>query len=139
VRITLDAFPGRTFAGRITRVAPYVQDAQEQNRVFEIEAAFDDGDFARALLPGTSADVEVILAARDGVLRIPSSAVLEGDSVLVAIGERLENRRLELGLRNWQFAEVRRGLTPGEAVVVSLDRAEVREGARFTLTSDPPR
>ncbi|MET0618917.1 MAG: efflux RND transporter periplasmic adaptor subunit, partial [Thermoanaerobaculia bacterium] len=43
VRITLDAFPGRTFAGRITRVAPYVQDAQEQNRVFEIEAAFDDG------------------------------------------------------------------------------------------------
>ena len=138
VRITLDAFPGRSFSGKVTRVAPYVQDLQEQNRVFEIEATFDDAGFAESLLPGTSADVEVILAARDGVLRIPGSAILEGDSVLVAAAGRLETRKVDLGLRNWQFAEVRRGLSPGDAVVVSLDRAEVREGARFTVTAELP-
>jgi HlyD family secretion protein len=138
VRITLDAFPGRSLSGRVTRVAPYVQDVQEQNRVFEIEAEFDDAGFAESLLPGISADVEVILASRDGVLRIPSSSILEGDSVLVAGADRLETRKLELGLRNWQFAEVRRGLSPGDAVVVSLDRAEVREGARYDVTAELP-
>jgi HlyD family secretion protein len=136
VRITFDAFPGRAFSGRVTRVAPYVQDVQEQNRVFEIEAALDDEAFALALSPGTSADVEVILDARDGVLRIPSSAILEGDRVLVARGDRLESRALELGLKNWQFAEVRKGLSAGDAVVVSLDRAEVKEGARVAIASE---
>ncbi len=136
VRITFDAFPGRSFAGKVRRVAPYVHDAQEQNRIFEIEAELDDQDFARSLSPGISADVEVILAVKDGVLRIPSSAVLEGDRVLVARGDRLESRPVALGLKNWQFAEVRKGLRPGDAVVVSLDRAEVKEGARV---ADRPR
>ncbi len=136
VRVTFDAFPGRAFSGRVTRVAPYVQDVQEQNRVFEIEAELEDEAFARSLTPGTSADVEVILAVRDGVLRIPSSAILEGDRVLVAGGGRLESRPVEVGLKNWQFAEIRKGLSPADAVVVSLDRAEVREGARAEITAE---
>ena len=40
------------FAGQVTRVAPYVQDVQEQNRIFEIEAELDDAAFARELRPG---------------------------------------------------------------------------------------
>jgi HlyD family secretion protein len=123
----------------VTRVAPYVQDVQEQNRVFEIEAELDDDAFARSLPPGTSADVEVILASRDGALRIPSSAILEGDRVLVARGGRLESREVELGLKNWQFAQVKKGLSPGDAVVVSLDRMEVKEGARVSITADTAR
>ena len=136
VRLTLDAYPGRSFAGTVTRVAPYVQDAQEQNRVFEIDAEFGDEAFARRVPPGTSADVEVILAGRDGVLRIPSSAILEGDRVLVLRDGTLEGRKIGLGLKNWQFAEVRSGLAPGDAVVVSLDRADVREGARASVAAE---
>jgi HlyD family secretion protein len=139
VRVSFDAFPGRSFPGRVTRVAPYVQDAQEQNRVFEIEAELEDQVFARALPPGTSADVEVVLAGRDGVLRIPSSAILEGDRVLLAREGRLESRLVEVGLKNWQFAEIRKGLSPGDAIVVSLDRAEVREGARVEITAESAR
>ncbi len=139
VRLTLDAFPGRSFAGRVTRVAPYVQDIQEQNRTFEIEAEFDDADFARGLSPGTSADVEVVLSARDGVLRIPSSAILEGDRVLIVRNGRLEGRNVGLGLKNWQFAEVRSGLVAGDAVVVSLDRADVREGTRASVAAEATR
>ncbi len=136
VRLTLDAYPGRSLSGRVTRVAPYVQDQQEQNRIFEIEAEFEDTAFARQVPPGTSADVEVVLAARDGVLRIPSSAVLEGDRVLVLRDGKIGGRKIDLGLKNWQFAEVRSGLARGDAVVVSLDRADVREGARAAVTAE---
>ena len=135
-RITLDSYPGRPFAGRVTRIAPYVADVQEQNRTFEIEAEFDDSAFARRLPPGTSADVEVILSRRDGVLRIPSSALLEGGSVLVVSRNRLESRPVKTGLLNWAYAEIVEGLSPGDPVVVSLDRAEVKEGARARIVPE---
>ena len=139
VRVTLDAYPGRSFSGRVTRVAPYVQDVQEQNRTFEIEAELDDRTFASTLLPGTSADVEVILAARENVLRIPSYALLEGGRVLLFRGGRLEARKIETGLQNWQYVEVRSGLQAGDAVVVSLDRAEVKEGVRARIAAEARR
>jgi HlyD family secretion protein len=129
-RVTLDPYPGRSIPARVTRVAPYVLDIEEQNRTVEIECDLEDRSVAGTLLPGTSADVEVILEAREDVLRVPAHALLEGDAVLVLSDGRLEERRLELGLRNWEYAEVRSGLSEGEAVVVSLDRAEVRAGAR---------
>jgi HlyD family secretion protein len=135
-RVTLDAYPGRSFPARVTRVAPYVLDVQEQNRTFEIDTELDDAAFARKLPPGTSADVEVILASRDGVLRIPSYAVLEGGRVLVVEDRRLVSRSVETGLKNWQFAEVTKGLSVGEGVVVSLDRAEVKEGARVSIADE---
>jgi HlyD family secretion protein len=139
VRITLDAFAGRSFGGRVTRVAPYVADLEEQNRTFELEAEFDDAAFGRTLRPGTSADVEVIREARDGVLRVPSDAIAEGGRVLVVRDGRLVSREIRIGLRNWQFAEVVEGLEAGDPVVVSLDRAGVAEGARVSVESETRR
>ena len=133
VRVTLDAYAGRSFPGRVSRVAPYVLDLQEQNRTFEIEAQLEDAAFARGLLPGTSADVEVILGARDSVLRVPSYALLEGGRVLVVRDGKLEAQAVKTGLKNWQFTEVVSGLAGNEAVAVSLDRAEDREGARVSI------
>jgi HlyD family secretion protein len=129
-RVGLDAYPGKTFAARVVRVAPYVSDLKEQNRTFEIEAELEDGAFARTLRPGTSADVEVILAAKDGVLRVPSDALLEGPRVLVLKDGRLASAPVTTGLKNWAFTEIVSGLADGDRVVVSLDRAEVKEGAR---------
>ena len=129
-RVTLDPFPGRSFAAKVARVAPYVQDVEQQNRTLEIEVEFDDAAFGRTLLPGTSADVEVILKAVEGVLRIPSYAILEGNMVLVLDDGTLRSRAIQVGLRNWEYAEVTGGLGESDAVVVSLDRAEVKDGAR---------
>jgi HlyD family secretion protein len=139
VRITMDAFPGRSFPGRVVRVAPYVVDVQDRNRTFEIEAEFEDSTFARTLLPGTSADVEVILKAREGVLRVPSYALREGGGVLVLRGGTLEAVTVKTGLRNWEYAEILDGLSPGDAVVVSLDRAEVRAGVAARAEEETPR
>jgi HlyD family secretion protein len=136
VRITMDACPGKAFSGKLTRIAPIVLDRVEQNRTFEIEVEFDDAAFARTLLPGTSADVEVIREARDGVLRIPSYALVAGKRVLVAREGRLVSTEVATGLRNWAFVEVRSGLAAGDLVVVSLDRAEVRDGARVAATEE---
>lgn len=136
VRLTLDAYAGRPFSGRVTRVSPYVLDVQEQNRTFEIEAELDDADFARSLLPGTSADVEVILSERASVLRIPSYALLEGNRVLVVREGRLAGQMVKTGLKNWQFAEITDGLSAGDAVAVSLDRAEVKEGAQVVIAGE---
>jgi HlyD family secretion protein len=129
-RISLDPYPDRSFDGTVTRVAPYVLDVEEQNRTIEAEVDFDDAAFSRTLLPGASADVEIILRRADGVLRIPSHALMEGDRVLVLQDGALQEREAGIGLRNWEYAEVREGLREGEAVVVSLDRTEVRAGAR---------
>ncbi len=129
-RATVDSLPGRHFPAKVVEVAPYVLDRLEQNRTVEIELELDDPAQAGSLLPGTSADVEVILEAREGVLRVPTSALLEGGKVLVLEGGRLVERTLQLGLRNWDFTEVSAGLETGARVVVSLDRPEIKAGAK---------
>jgi HlyD family secretion protein len=41
-RITLDAFSGRKFAGKVRRIAPYVLDLAKQARTVDIEVDFVD-------------------------------------------------------------------------------------------------
>lgn len=135
-RTSIDSHPGRHFDARVVRVAPYVLDVEEQNRTVEIDVELVDADVAATLLPGTSADVEVVLETHPDVLRIPTSSLLSGDKVLLAQDGRLVERAVETGLRNWDLTEVRAGLAVGDPVVVSLDRPEVRAGARVVVEQD---
>ena len=136
VKVSVDSRPGQSFPGRVARVAPYVLDTESQNRTLEIEVSLDDPKVAESLLPGTSADAEVILETRYDVVRIPTSALLRSEKVLVLEDGVLVEREVELGLRNWQYAEVTRGLELGEQVVVALDAKEVVAGAR-AVASNP--
>jgi len=135
-RVAVDSYPGKHFAGHVVRVASYVLDVVEQNRTVEIEVELDDSAFAATLLPGTSADVEIVLDTHDDVARLPSAALLAGNRVFVIEHGRLAERLIEVGLRNWDMTEVRAGLAEGDSVVVSLDRAEVKAGARVTIEQD---
>lgn len=130
-RISLDAFSGRTFAGRVRRIAPYVLDVEKQARTVDVEVEFEDPAETRELLTGYSADVEIVLSRRDGVLRVPTEALIEGRRVLVYREDdyRLEGRSIEVGLANWQYSEVRRGVDAAARVVVSVGRAGVAAGA----------
>jgi len=139
VRISLDALPKQSFAGSVRRVAPYVSAVEKQARTVDIEAIFDHPEQAGKLLVGYSADVEVILAVREDVVRVPTAALREGGRVLVAGADgRLVERQLKTGLANWEFTEVVDGLTAGERVVTSLERAGVKAGAVYAVDSVAP-
>ncbi|MDH3637839.1 MAG: efflux RND transporter periplasmic adaptor subunit [Gammaproteobacteria bacterium] len=129
-RITLDAFPDNSFDGSVRRVAPYVLDLEKQARTVEIEAEI--GQPAEAnLLPGYSADVEVIINVAENVLRVPTQALLEDKKVLVLdeSAGTLVARDVETGLRNWEYTQILTGVQAGEFVVTSIDREGVVDGA----------
>ncbi len=130
VRMRVDSRPDVEIAGRVARVAPYVLDVLEQNRTVEVEVRFDDPDAAVGILPGTSADVELVLDRREDVLRIPSSAVAEDGEVLLLIGGVLEEATIETGLDNWQYTEVLSGLDGGDVIVAARDVAAIKPGVR---------
>lgn len=127
-RVALDAFADRSFAGKVRRVANYVLDLEKQARTVDVEVELDSGQELPPLLVGYSADVELVLAVRDDVVRIPTEAVLEGGRVLVFDDGELEERTIRAGISNWEHTEVAEGLAPGERVVVSVDRAGVKAG-----------
>jgi HlyD family secretion protein len=130
-RITLDAYRGRHFSGKVRRIAPYVLALEKQARTVEVEVEFEDPGDARHLLVGYSADVEIVIDGRDNVLRIPTSALQPGHRVLVLGADGvLEERAIETGLANFEFTEVRLGLQRGERVVTSLERPGVKAGVR---------
>jgi HlyD family secretion protein len=134
VRITLDAFRHRSFPGTLTYTASYVETRESENRTLTVEAEFSETELPQNLLPGLSADIEVILDSHDGVLRIPTYALLEGDQVLRVNGDRLVEVPVQTGLRNWEFTEITGGLSESDRVVISLDRPEVKAGARVVVT-----
>jgi HlyD family secretion protein len=126
-RVTLDAFRERSFKAHVRRVAPYVLDAEKQARTVEVEAEIDEiGD--ALLLPGYSADVEVILAERADVLRIPTRALVEGKRVYLLEGGRIRAREVQTGIGNWEYTEVTGGIEAGANVVVSVDREGLADG-----------
>jgi HlyD family secretion protein len=135
VRVTLDPFPGTHYSGHVHHIAPYVLDIEEQNRTVEIEVELADREFAATLLPGTSADVEVILSVKEGVVRIPTSALFEGQKVFVVEQDVLRLQEIEVGLKNWDFAEITGGLSEGELVVISLDQEGLADGVPVVVGS----
>jgi HlyD family secretion protein len=133
----MDAFRGRSFPGTVSYVSSYVETKQEQNRTLTVEAAFDRrSELPANVLPGLSADIEVILAQRDDVLRIPTYALLEGNKVLKVESGTLKEVKVQTGLHNWEYTEITSGLAAGDRVVVSLDRSDVKDGARVKVAGE---
>ncbi len=130
-RMSLDAFGERRFPGTVRRIAAYVLDLEKQARTVEVEVEFSNAEDIKQLLAGYSADVEIILNAHADTLRIPTEAILEGNTVYVFIpdDELLEERTIEIGMSNWDWTEVTSGLKQGELVVTSVDREGVEDGA----------
>lgn len=134
VRVSLDPYPDKTFPATLTRIASFVHDVEGQNRTVDIECEFYDRDFSRKLLPGTSADIEIILTSRENVLRIPAYALMEGSRVLIIEQNKLVGRDVKTGLRNWDYVEITGGLKEGDLITTSLERAEVKEGVEVKVT-----
>lgn len=130
-RVRLDAFPERQFPAEVRRIAPYVEDSQQQARTVEVEATIVDVEDA-ALLPGYSADLEIVLRSADDTLRIPAQSLIDGDTVLVydAAAGTLQQRRVQTGLSSWEWVQVTSGLEAGDRLALNVSREGVVPGAR---------
>ena len=133
-RITIEAMPDTVFAGTVRRVAPYITALEKQARTVAIDVDFDDAAAARGLLVGYSTDVEIVLASHADVLRIQASVLRGGNEVLVLGADGvLAARKVETGLRNWEFVEITGGLEAGEQVVSSPARDDIVAGAQAVV------
>jgi HlyD family secretion protein len=134
-RISLDAYSGRFFDGRVRRVAPYVLDREKQARTVKIEVDFITPADNTSMLPGYTADVEVIIDAHSDSLRIPTEALLEGNKVYVydADFSTISEVAVKIGLSNWKFSEILDGLQQGQQIVKSIDRDGLADGVTVKI------
>jgi HlyD family secretion protein len=137
--ISLDAMAGQLFKGRVRRIAPYVLELEKQARTVDVEVDFLCSDNCRDMLPGYSADIEVILDEREAALRIPTEAIMEGNKVLLLTGNGiLEEREISTGLSNWDWTEVTGGLAEDQEVVLSVEREGVGDGVPAVRDTQSP-
>lgn len=133
-RVTLDAFQDQTFTGLVSRIAPYVQDLEKQARTVDVDVTLSSLPQGIDLLIGYSADIEVITASRDNVVRIPTELLLEGNKVLTVQNDAITEVPLTLGLTNWTWSEVTAGIKAGDAVINSLDIPDLNPGIKVKIT-----
>jgi len=126
--VSLDAFDDKRCGAVVRRIAPFVLDREKQARTVEVEVEFRATEDIVGLLPGYSADIEVLIDERPDVVRIPTEAVIRDRFVLVLEGGVLKQREFERGLANWEFTEARAGVAAGERIVLSVGRDGVKDG-----------
>jgi Cu(I)/Ag(I) efflux system membrane fusion protein len=118
--VSVDAFPGKAFAGTVAYVYPTLNAATRTVPV-RIELPNPGG----LLKPAMYANVEMAAQARAKVLAVPASAVIDSGTrqvVLLQKGEgRFEPREVKLGARSDDYVEVREGVSAGETVVVAAN------------------
>lgn len=118
VRITVDAFPGQHWMGKIVYLDPTIN---EKTRTLRAYVEIPNPNWR--LRPGMYANVEVLLQARRNVLVVPEEAILYTGKRAVVIVEKqrglFEPREIHPGITSNGYTEVRHGLHEGEVVVVS--------------------
>ena len=116
--VSLAAYPGRTFTGKVTFVYPTVEPETRTARI-RIELPNKDG----LLKPDLYGTVEIAAGETVAAVSIPESAVLDSGTrqiVLIELGGgAFEPREVELGSRGDGYVAVLKGLAAGERVVVN--------------------
>ncbi len=130
--LTLDAYPGVRFGGRVSLVAPAVAPDPRlgTTRSLPIWIAVDPDPRLRI---GMSTTVEVIVARKSGVLWVPSQAVVGRGArrnLWLARAGVAREVPVETGISNWERTEITAGLAEGDRVITTLDVEGLRDGAR---------
>ena len=113
------------------KVARFADALDQETRTMHTEV--DVRNPNRSLVQGMYAEVSLVLAHKDSALTVPMQAVVRNGAeatVLVVNGEnRLEERRVQLGLESNNRIEIVSGLSEGERVLIG-SRSEFRDGDR---------
>ncbi len=127
VKVQVEAYPGRVFMGRLSRINPSVD---PQTRSFEVEALLDNRE--GVLKPGFFARASIASNHVDKALLVPQGALryLYGVYKVYAVEQRaLRETEVKLGARNGEEVEVVAGLEDGARVAVPLEGYDLRDGA----------
>jgi multidrug efflux system membrane fusion protein len=143
VRIKVDAFPGKTFEGKITTIEPQIA---TDTRNIRVQATIANPD--KVLKPGMFASTTVVLPDKPAVITVPETAVdytLYGDSVFLIEEKKSEDGKTTLvanrtfvqtGNRIEGRAEILKGLKAGDRVV-ALGQIKLQSGSAVTISTDP--
>jgi multidrug efflux pump subunit AcrA (membrane-fusion protein) len=101
VLITLDAYAGKVFTGKISKILPK---KDERNQTFTVEAVFDNTP--DVLYPGLSGEANIIIASKKKVLTIPKAFLIDTYKVKTDDGIR----SITIGLQNMDAVEVTSGV-----------------------------
>jgi RND family efflux transporter MFP subunit len=123
--VTVDAYPGEAFMGRVIYIYPYLDDKTRTNKV-RLQLTNRGG----RLKPGMYANVELRSRGRSGLV-VPTNAVLDSGTeqiVFIAEGDgRFQPHKVKIGRRLGNSTEILDGLKEGE---------QVATGAAFFLDSE---
>ena len=130
VRFSVDAYPGRTFEGKVYLISPQVTAA---TRMFSLGALVPNAD--RVLKAGTFARGEVVLEREVPTVLVPLEAIVVTSGiarVYVYTNSVVKAQVVILGRVFKERQEVTQGLVGGETVVTS-GHSKLRDGARVAL------
>ncbi|GHH51107.1 MAG: efflux RND transporter periplasmic adaptor subunit [Gammaproteobacteria bacterium] len=124
VTMLADALPGRSFVGRVDRVAPVVDST---SGTFRVVCAFDEG--AQDLQPGMFGRLRIDYDQRADALVVPRVALLDdGDPAVFRVRDgKVARVPVKLGYAEGPWVEVREGLKEGDQVVTA-GKVALRDG-----------
>jgi RND family efflux transporter MFP subunit len=131
IDLRVDAFPGKTLTGKVTRISPSVN---TQSRSFAFEALVPNPD--AALKPGTFAHVRLETSRIDRVLTLPYAALQYRYGVnraFVVNGDHLAARELKIGDRIGDRIEVLAGVSAGDQIALT-DVDRLSDGVKVRVT-----
>ena len=129
VQLHVDAYPERTFTGKVSRISPAVNTA---TRAFPFEALVPNAD--TLLKPGTFARVHIESGKSDEVMTLPYAAMQYRygvNRVFVIDGDKLAARELKVGDRIGDRIEIVSGVKAGDRVALT-DIDKLIDGQKVT-------
>ncbi len=129
--VRVSAAGDQDFKGKIARISPA---ADARSKMYPVEITIPNP--GHVLKPGMFAEVKLTTEIRRDAVRVPVQAVLDKEGrkvVYVVEGGRARERRLETGIADERYLEIRSGLRPGERVVIT-GQEFLTDGAAVTVT-----
>jgi len=136
VRVTVDAMPGKTFAGRVKSIAP-LPDAQSafmnpDRKVYATRVNLDGSN--PELRTGMSCRAEIMIDQLPDATYVPVQAVVRvggQPTVYVRLGDSFQPRAVQTGMDNSSMVHIVSGLAAGEVVSLTppLDAGTARLAA----------
>ncbi len=109
VLISMDSYKGEVFEAVVKRVNPYMN---ERSRTFTVEADFVQKPLT--LYPNLTTEANILIQTRENVLTIPRAFLVQDSMVIMA---DKTSRKVTLGLKDYQKAEILSGLSQNETIL----------------------